>query len=159
MTTTTPSTSQFPVPSSVDTPEDVHARILEVQEKSGFVPNVFLAPSHRSDECRVFFAYHSALMLREDSSLVKGEREMTVAATSTASQYLYCVVVHGVVLRIYEKNPLMANQVAVSYRKADITPRQRTMFDFAVKVYTTSYTVSGVDYETLCVHGFDDEDI
>ena len=156
MTTTTPPISRFPVPELADIPEDIRARILEVQEKSGFVPNVFLALSHRPDECRAFFAY-DALMLREGSSLTKGEREMIVVATSAANQCLYCVVAHGAILRIYEKNPLVADQVAVNYRKADITPRQRAMLDFAMKVCTASHTVNDADYEALRAHGFDDE--
>ena len=159
MTTTTPPISRFPVPELADIPEDIRARILEVQDKSGFVPNVFLALSHRPDECRAFFAYHDALMLREGSSLTKGEREMIVVATSAANQCLYCVVAHGAILRIYEKNSLVADQVAVNYRKADITPRQRAMLDFAMKVCTASHTVNDADYEALRAHGFDDEDI
>jgi uncharacterized peroxidase-related enzyme len=159
MTTTTPPISRFPVPDIGDIPEDIRARILEVQEKTGFVPNVFLALSHRPDECRAFFAYHDALMLREGSSLTKGEREMIVVATSGANQCLYCVVAHGAILRIYEKNPLVADQVAVNYRKADITPRQRAMLDFAMQVCNAAHTVNEADYDALRVHGFDDEDI
>ena len=158
MTTTTSPISRFPVPSLADIPEDIRARILEVQEKSGFVPNVFLALSHRPDECRAFFAYHDALMLREGSSLTKGEREMIVVATSAANQCLYCVVAHGAILRIYEKNPLVADQVAVNYRKADITPRQRAMLDFAMKVCLRSHEVEDADFAALQAHGFDDED-
>jgi uncharacterized peroxidase-related enzyme len=158
MTTTTPPISRFPVPDIGDIPEDIRARILEVQEKTGFVPNVFLALSHRPDECRAFFAYHDALMLREGSSLTKGEREMIVVATSGANQCLYCVVAHGAILRIYEKNPLVADQVAVNYRKADITPRQKAMLDFAMKVCLRSHDIEEADFAALHAHGFDDED-
>lgn len=158
MTTITPPISRFPVPELADIPEDIRARILEVQEKSGFVPNVFLALSHRPDECRAFFAYHDALMLREGSSLTKGEREMIVVATSAANQCLYCVVAHGAILRIYEKKPLVADQVAVNYRKADITPRQRAMLDFALKVCQASHEVDEADFAALRAHGFSDED-
>ena len=159
MTTTTPPISRFPVPELADIPEDIRARILEVQEKSGFVPNVFLALSHRPDECRAFFAYHDALMLREGSSLTKGEREMIVVATSAANHCLYCVVAHGALLRIYAKNPLIADQVAVNHLKADITPRQKAMLDFAIKVCLESASVTEEDYAQLHSHGFDDEDI
>ena len=159
MTTTTPPISRFPVPELADIPEDIRARILEVQEKSGFVPNVFLALSHRPDECRAFFAYHDALMLREGSSLTKGEREMIVVATSAANQCLYCVVAHGAILRIYEKNPLVADQVAVNYRKADITPRQRAMLDFAMKVSAEAHTISEADFAAVAACGFSDDDI
>ena len=117
-----------------DVPEDIKARVLEVQEKAGFVPNVFLALARRPAEWRAFFAYHDALMLKEEGSLTKGDREMIVTATSAANKCLYCVVAHGAILRIYEKKPLVADQVAVNYRKADITPRQRAMLDFAMKV-------------------------
>jgi uncharacterized peroxidase-related enzyme len=134
-------------------------RILEVQEKSGFVPNVFLALARRPAEWRAFFAYHDALMLKETGSLTKGEREMIVTATSAANQCLYCVVAHGAILRIYEKKPLVADQVAVNYRKADITPRQRAMLDFAMKVCLRSHEIADADFEALHPHGFDDEDI
>ncbi|AEG68534.1 conserved hypothetical protein [Ralstonia solanacearum Po82] len=163
MTAATPSShppiSRFPVPALADIPEDIRERILTVQEKTGFVPNVFLALAHRPDECRAFFAYHDALMLREAGSLTKGEREMIVVASSAANQCLYCVVAHGAILRIYEKQPLIADQVAVNYRKADITPRQRAMLDFAMKVCTASHTVDEADYDALHMHGFTDEDI
>src|SRR5919199_6201666 len=122
----------FEVPSLEEIPEDLRARIKEVAEKSGFVPNVFLALARRPAEWRAFFAYHDALMLKETGSLTKGEREMIVTATSAANQCLYCVVAHGAILRIYEKKPLVADQVAVNYRKADITPRQMAMLDFAM---------------------------
>jgi uncharacterized peroxidase-related enzyme len=149
--------SRFPVPALESLPEDVRARIVEVQEKSGFVPNVFLALAHRPDEFRAFFAYHDALMLRP-SGLTKGDKEMIVVATSGANDCLYCVVAHGALLRIYEKNPLVADQVAVNHRKADITPRQRAMLDFAMKVCLDSRAVDDADYAALRTHGFSDED-
>ena len=149
--------SRFPVPAVADLPGDVRARILQVQEKSGFVPNVFLALAHRPDEFRAFFAYHDALMLKP-SGLTKGEKEMIVVATSGANDCLYCVVAHGAILRIYEKNPLVADQVAVNYRKADITPRQKAMLDFALKVCLDSRSVDDADYAALREHGFTDED-
>ena len=131
-------------------PEDIRAKIVEVQEKSGFIPNVFLAFARRPAEWRAFFAYHDALMLREGSSLTKGEREMIITTTSAANHCVYCVVAHGAILRIYEKKPLVADQVAVNYRKADITPRQRAMLDFAMKVCTESHTVEDADFERPC---------
>ena len=152
-----PPISRYPVPPLEDLPDDVRARILEVQEKSGFVPNVFLAFSHRPAEFRAFFAYHDALMLKP-SGLTKGEKEMIVVATSGANNCLYCVVAHGAILRIYEKNPLVADQVAVNYRKADITPRQKAMLDFAMKVCLESNAVGEDDYAALREHGFSDED-
>ena len=151
--------SRYPLPELKDLPEDMRARILEVQEKSGFVPNVFLALARRPAEWRAFFAYHDALMLKETGSLTKGEREMIVTATSAANHCLYCVVAHGAILRIYEKKPLVADQVAVNYRKADITPRQRAMLDFAMKVCLASHEIGDADFEALYPHGFDDEDI
>ena len=151
--------SRYPVPELKDLPEDLRARMLEVQQKAGFVPNVFLALAHRPAEWRAFMAYHDALLLKETGSLTKGEREMIIVATSAANQCLYCVVAHGAILRIYEKQPLVADQVAVNHRKADITPRQRAMLDFAMKVCTASQTVEDADFETLRAHGFDDEDI
>lgn len=152
-------TPRYPLPDLNSLPEDIRARILEVQEKSGFIPNVFLAFARRPAEWRAFFAYHDALMLREGSSLTKGEREMIITTTSAANHCLYCVVAHGALLRIYEKKPLVADQVAVNYRKADITPRQRAMLDFAMKVCEASHTVEDADFETLHAQGFDDEDI
>jgi uncharacterized peroxidase-related enzyme len=149
--------SRFPVPAIESLPDDVRARIVEVQEKSGFVPNVFLALAHRPDEFRAFFAYHDALMLRP-SGLTKGDKEMIVVATSGANDCLYCVVAHGALLRIYEKNPLVADQVAVNHHKADITPRQRAMLDFAMKVCLDSRAVDDTDYAALRTHGFSDED-
>ena len=149
--------SRFPVPALDALPDDVRARIVEVQEKSGFVPNVFLALAHRPDEFRAFFAYHDALMLKP-SGLSKGEKEMVVVATSGANDCLYCVVAHGALLRIYEKKPLLADQVAVNHRKADISPRQRAMLDFALKVCLDSQAIDDSDYAALRAHGFSDED-
>jgi uncharacterized peroxidase-related enzyme len=150
--------SRFPVPELKDLPEDIRGRILAVQEKSGFVPNVFLTLAHRPDEFRAFFAYHDALM-EKPSGLSKAEREMIVVATSNANRCQYCVVAHGAILRIRAKNPLIADQVAVNYRKADITARQRAMLDFAMKVCLRSGEVGDADFETLRSHGFSDEDI
>ena len=149
--------SRFPVPELSELPEDVRARILEVQEKSGFVPNVFLALAHRPAEFRAFFAYHDALMEKE-GSLTKAEREMIVVATSGANQCQYCVVAHGAILRIRAKNPLVADQVAINYRKADITPRERAMLDFALKVALSAQQLEDADFAALRTHGFSDED-
>ena len=146
------------MPELKDLPEDLRTRILEVQEKAGFVPNVFLALAHRPAEWRAFMAYHDALMLKDTGSLSKGEREMIIVATSAANQCLYCVVAHGAILRIYEKKPLVADQIAVNHRKADITPRQRAMLDFAMKVCTASHAVDDSDFAALRGHGFSDED-
>jgi uncharacterized peroxidase-related enzyme len=155
--------SRYPAPELKDLPEDIRAKVLEVQEKSGFVPNVFLALARRPAEWRAFFAYHDALMVPESvgrtSHLSKGDREMIVTTTSAANHCLYCVVAHGAILRIYEKKPLVADQVAVNHRKADITPRQRAMLDFAMKVCKNSHEVEDADFEVLHAHGFDDEDI
>ena len=156
-TTPTRPISRFPVPALEGLPDDVRRKILEVQEKAGFVPNVFLAFAHRPAEFRAFFAYHDALLLRE-SGLSKGDKEMIIVATSGINHCLYCVVAHGALLRIYEKNPLVADQVAVNHRKADITPRQRAMLDFAVKVTSESHLVGDADFAALREHGFDDED-
>jgi uncharacterized peroxidase-related enzyme len=153
-----PPISRFPVPELKDLPEDIRARILAVQEKSGFVPNVFLALAHRPDEFRAFFAYHDALMEKE-GGLTKAEREMIVVATSGANSCQYCVVAHGAILRIRAKNPYVADQVAVNYRKADITPRQKAMLDFALKVALASHTIEDADFEALRAHGFSDADI
>ena len=156
MTSPTP---RYPLPDLNTLPGDIRDKILEVQGKSGFVPNVFLAFARRPAEWRAFFAYHDALMLREGSGLTKGEREMIITTTSAANHCLYCVVAHGAILRIYEKKPSVADQVAINYRKADITPRQRAMLDFAMKVCLHSDTVEDADFTTLHAHGFDDEDI
>jgi len=151
--------SRFPVPELAELPDDIRQDILAVQEKAGFVPNVFLALAHRPAEFRAFFAYHDALMVKETGSLTKADREMIVTATSAKNGCLYCVVAHGALLRIYSKNTLVADQVAVNHLKADITPRQRAMLDFAVKVCLNSQEVDDDDYATLHSHGFDDEDI
>lgn len=152
-------TNRYPAPELKDLPEDIRARVLEVQEKAGFVPNVFLALARRPAEWRAFFAYHDALMLKEEGSLTKGDREMIVTTTSAANQCLYCVVAHGAILRIYEKKPLVADQVAVNYRKADISPRQRAMLDFAMKVCLRAHEIEDADFEPLHAHGCSDEDI
>jgi uncharacterized peroxidase-related enzyme len=149
--------SRFPVPELQDLPPDIRERILAVQEKSGFVPNVFLALAHRPDEWRAFFAYHDALMEKE-SGLTKAEHEMIVVATSGANQCLYCVVAHGAILRIRAKNPRVADQVAVNHHKAEITLRQKAMLDFAMKVSQASAAVGDEDYAALRAHGFSDED-
>lgn len=150
--------SRFPVPELNQLPEDIRGRILAVQEKSGFVPNVFLALAHRPDEFRAFFAYHDALMEKE-GGLTKGEREMIVVTTSGLNQCIYCVVAHGAILRIREKNSLLADQLATNYRKADITPRQKVMLDFAVKISLHAYEVSDSDIEEMRQQGFSVEDI
>ena len=154
--------SRYPAPEIKDLPDDIRQRVLEVQEKAGFVPNVFLALARRPAEWRAFFAYHDALMMPETvgrtSGLSKGDREMIVTATSAANHCLYCVVAHGAILRIYEKKPLVADQVAVNHRKADITPRQRAMLDFALKVCQHSDQIEDADFEALRAHGLDDED-
>ncbi len=165
MSTPQPSATapRYPAPEIKDLPEDIRAKVLELQEKAGFVPNVFLALARRPAEWRAFFAYHDALMVPEsvgrESGLSKGDREMIVTTTSAANNCLYCVVAHGAILRIYEKKPLVADQVAINYRKADIPPRQRAMLDFALKVCNHSDEVEDADFATLHAHGFDDEDI
>lgn len=151
--------SRFPVPDLQQVPDDIRQIMLAVQEKAGFVPNVFLTLAHRPAEFRAFFAYHDALMLKTTGSLTKAEREMIVTATSARNGCLYCVVAHGALLRIYAKNPLVADQVAVNHLKADITPRQSAMLDFALKVCLHSDQVSDADYDLLHAQGFDDEDI
>lgn len=159
---TTAPTIRYPFPELGTLPEDIRARILEVQEKAGFIPNVFLAFARRPAEWRAFFAYHDALMTPEtvgrESGLTKGEREMIVTATSAANHCLYCVVAHGAILRIYEKKPLVADQVAINHHKADIPARQKAMLDFAMKVCLQSHEVSDADIQALHAHGFDDED-
>ena len=149
--------SRYPVPALADLPADVRQKILDVQEKAGFVPNVFLGLAHRPDEFRAFFAYHDALLLR-DSGLTKGEKEMIIVATSGANRCLYCVVAHGALLRIYEKNPLVADQVAVNHLKADITPRQKAMLNFAMKVALASHEVGDADFAALADNGFSADD-
>lgn len=155
--------SRYPAPEIKDLPEDIRAKVLEVQEKAGFVPNVFLALARRPAEWRAFFAYHDALMTPEtvgrESGLTKSEREMIVTTTSAANHCLYCVVAHGAILRIYEKKPLVADQVAINHRKADISARQKAMLDFAMKVCTSSHEVEEADFAALHAHGFNDEDI
>jgi uncharacterized peroxidase-related enzyme len=155
--------ARYPVPDLNTLPEDIQAKVLAVQEKAGFIPNVFLGFARRPAEWRAFFAYHDALMEPESvgrtSNLTKGDREMIVTTTSAANKCLYCVVAHGAILRIYEKKPFVADQVAVNHRKADITPRQRAMLDFAMKVCQQSHEISDADFEPLHTHGFDDEDI
>ena len=150
--------SRFPVPDLKDMPEDVRARIVAVGEKSGFIPNVFLALAHRPDEFRAFFAYHDALM-DKPGNLTKAEREMIVVATSGANQCQYCVIAHGAILRVRAKNPLIADQVATNYRKADITDRQKAMLDFAMKVSQAAHLVQEADFEALKAHGFSEDDI
>jgi len=150
--------TRFPAPAIDTLPDDIRTRILAVQEKSGFVPNVFLGLASRPDEFRAFFAYHDALM-EKDSGLTKAEREMIVVATSAANQCHYCVIAHGAILRIRAKNPVIADQIAVNYRKADITPRQRAMLDFAMKVSRSAETVSEADFAEVASHGWTDDDI
>jgi uncharacterized peroxidase-related enzyme len=150
--------SRFPVPDLNELPEDIRERILAVQEKSGFVPNVFLVLAHRPDEFRAFFAYHDTLMEKE-SGLTKGEREMIVVATSGLNQCIYCVVAHGAILRLREKSPYLADQIATNYLKAEITPRQKAMLDFAVKVSLDSHELNNSDFEEMRQYGFSDEDI
>ena len=150
--------SRYPVPALDDLPADLQARILEVQAKTGFIPNVFLVLAHRPDECRAFFAYYDALMLR-DGVLSKAEREMIVVATSAANGCPYCVVAHGAVLRIFAKNPILADQLTVNYRSADVTPRQRVMLDFAIKMARRPEKIEEADVQTLRGEGFSDEDI
>jgi uncharacterized peroxidase-related enzyme len=150
--------SRFPVPEIKDLPDDIRSRILGVQEKAGFVPNVFLTLAHRPDEFRAFMAYHDALMEKE-SGITKAEREMIVVATSGANGCPYCVVAHGAILRVRAKNPLVSDQVAVNYRKADISPRQKAMLDFALKIALKSAEVGDADFAGLRGHGFSDEDI
>ena len=157
MMSNAPAISRFPVPALGDLPADIRDRILQVQERAGFVPNVFLVLAHRPEEFRAFFAYHDALMLK-DSNLSKAEREMIVVATSGANDCLYCVIAHGAILRIYDRNPLIADQLAVNHRRADLTPRRRAMLDFALKVSLRSAEIDEADYARLREHGFTDED-
>ena len=152
-----PPISRYPVPTLAELPDDIRARILDVQEKAGFIPNVFVTLAHRPAEFRAFFAYHDALMEKE-GGLTKAEREMIVVATSGANDCLYCIVAHGAILRIYAKNPLLADQVAANYRKADITPRQGAMLAFALKVAVASSEIGEEDFTAVKAHGFSDED-
>jgi uncharacterized peroxidase-related enzyme len=153
-----PAISRFPVPELSEMPDDIRERILAVQEKSGFIPNVFLVLAHRPDEFRAFFAYHDALM-DKPGGLTKAEREMIVVATSNLNQCQYCVVAHGAILRIRAKNPLVADQVAVNYRKADITDRQKAMIEFGIKVSSEAHKVGEDDIAKLKAFGFDEEDV
>ena len=153
------SISRFPVPDLIDLPEDIRQRIELVQEKAGFIPNIFLALAHRPDEFRAFFAYHDTLMDKETPGLSMAEREMIVVATSSRNQCQYCVIAHGAILRIRAKNPLIADQIASNYRKADISERQRAMLDYALKVSRQAETVDDSDHQNLVQHGFDDDDI
>src|SRR5438477_11320433 len=153
---TQPIAKRFPSPSIDKLPDDIRTRLLALQEKSGFIPNVFLVLAHRPDEFRAFFAYHDALM-EKSGNLTKGEREMIVVATSNANQCQYCVIAHGAILRIRAKNPLISDQVAINYRKADITERQKAMLDFAMKVAQRAEEVSDADHEPLRAHGFTEE--
>jgi uncharacterized peroxidase-related enzyme len=155
---TPPNAGRFPTPDLAKLPDDIRTRILAVQEKSGFVPNVFLTLAYRPDEFRAFFAYHDALM-DKDSGLTKAEREMIVVATSIANQCQYCVIAHGAILRVRGKNPLIADQIAANYRKADITPRQKAMLDFAMKVSAEAHKVTDADFSDLAGHGFSNDDI
>ncbi|MEK7916722.1 peroxidase-related enzyme [Burkholderia contaminans] len=150
--------SRFPVPALEDLPEDIRERITAVQEKSGFIPNVFLTLAHRPDEFRAFMAYHDALM-DKPGNLSKAEREMIVVATSAVNQCQYCVIAHGAILRIRAKDPLIADQVATNYRKADLTARQKAMLDFAMKVSQAAHLVGETDFDTLESHGFIEEDV
>ena len=153
------SISRFPVPDLIDLPEDIRQRIELVQEKAGFIPNIFLALAHRPDEFRAFFAYHDTLMDKETPGLSMAEREMIVVATSSRNQCQYCVIAHGAILRIRAKNPLIADQIASNYRKADISDRQRAMLDYALKISRQAETVDDSDHQNLVQHGFDDDDI
>jgi uncharacterized peroxidase-related enzyme len=153
-----PPISRYPVPTLEELPDDIRAKMLEVQDKAGFIPNVFLTLAHRPDEFRAFFAYHDALMLKE-GGLTKAEREMIVVATSGANDCLYCIVAHGAILRIYARNPLVADQIAVNYRKADISDRQKAMLEFALKVALHSAEIVEADFDKLRAHGFSDQDI
>ncbi|MDB5517459.1 MAG: Alkyl hydroperoxide reductase AhpD [Tardiphaga sp.] len=155
---TQPMVKRFPTPPIDKLPDDIRARILAVQEKSGFVPNVFLSLACRPDEFRAFFAYHDALMDKE-GGLTKAEREMIVVATSSANQCHYCVIAHGAILRIRAKNPQIADQIAINYRKADITPRQTAMLDFAMKVSAEAHKISEQDFAEIGAHGFSDDDV
>lgn len=152
-----PAISRYPVPTLAEMPEDIRSRIAAVQEKSGFIPNVFLALAHRPDEFRAFFAYHDALM-EKPSGLSQADREMIVVATSAANQCHYCVIAHGAILRIRAKNPLVADQVAVNWRKADIPARQKAMLTFAMKVSQNAQEIEDADFQALHEHGFSDED-
>ena len=158
MTSQTVSFSRYPVPELRDLEPDMRLMLEEIQEKTGFIPNVFMALAHRPDELRAFVAYHDALMKR-DSGLSKAEREMIVIATSAENSCLYCIISHGAILRIYSKDPTLSDQIAANYRKADLTDRQKAMLDFAVKICNRSAEVVDEDFAKLHAHGFSDEDI
>ncbi|WP_037492980.1 peroxidase-related enzyme [Sneathiella glossodoripedis] len=151
--------SRYPIPDVLDLPEDLKEMILGVQEKAGFIPNVFLTLAHRPEELRAFFNYHDAIMMRDGSNLTKAEKEMIIVATSADNNCLYCVVAHGALLRIYAKEPLIADQIAGNYHKADITDRQKAMLDFALLVSNAAHTINEDDFEMMYAHGFNDEDI
>ncbi len=151
--------NRYPHPDLNTLPDDLKTKIIEVQEKAGFIPNVFLTLARRPAEWRAFFQYHDALMLKEDSGLSKGDREMIVTATSAANHCLYCVVAHGAILRIYEKKPLLADQVSIHYFSADISARQKAMLDYAIKLCKLDTEIENSDFDTLHHHGFSDEDI
>ena len=154
--------NRYPLPDINTLPADIQEKLLAVQEKAGFVPNVFLMLARRPDELRAFFAYHDALMLRKSASpaaLTKGEKEMIIVATSGLNNCLYCVISHGAILRIYEKSPTLADQIAINHRKADLSPRQHAMLDYALKVAADSASVTDADFAAMHAHGFDDEDI
>lgn len=150
--------SSYPVPELDTLPKDVQEKILEVQNKAGFIPNVFLTLAHRPEEFRAFFAYHDALMLR-DSKLSKAEREMIVVATSGVNHCMYCVVAHGAILRIYQKDPLISDQIAIDHNKADITDKQKVMLSFAVKLARSPETITPSDHTLLQDHGFSKDEI
>ena len=158
MTSYKVSFSRYPVPELRDLEPDMRLMLEEIQEKTGFIPNVFMALAHRPDELRAFVAYHDALMKR-DSGLSKAEREMIVIATSAENSCLYCIISHGAILRIYSKHPTLSDQIAANYRKADLMDRQKAMLDFAVKICNRSAEVSDEDFAELHAHGFSDEDI
>ena len=154
----TQATTRYTAPPIDKLPDDIRTRLIAVQEKSGFIPNVFVKLAYRPDEFRAFFAYHDALM-EKDSGLSKAEREMIVVATSSFNNCEYCVIAHGAILRIRAKNPLIADQIAVNYLKADITPRQRAMLDFGMKVCREAHLIAEDDFTALAGHGFSDDDI
>ena len=155
---TSPAISRFDVPEFQSLPEDIQNRMTEIQEKAGFIPNVFLALAYRPDELRAFMAYHDALILR-DSGLSKAEKEMIIVATSAKNDCLYCVVAHGAILRIYAKDSKISDQIATDYTKADITEKQKVMLDFAVKTATNAAKISAADLEQLRIYGFSENDI
>ena len=158
MTSYKVSFSRYPVPELRDLEPDMRLMLEEIQEKTGFIPNVFMALAHRPDELRAFVAYHDALMKR-DSGLSKAEREMIVIATSAENSCLYCIISHGAILRIYSKHPTLSDQIAANYRKADLMDRQKAMLDFAAKICNRSAEVDDEDFAELHAHGFSDEDI